>query len=133
MGGLNTIFGYLTYAFFVYLIKNPYVSVVLATLVAVLFNFRTYGSLVFKSKDTSRLYRFFAVYLSMMMLQIILLKILISIGVSDSYVAGGILTLPMALLSFLFMRKYVFGREQAGHPREPLTDFPAGPNYEEHS
>lgn len=112
VGGLNTAFGYLVYAFLVYLIKNAYIAVILATIVGILFNFKTYGSLVFKSKDNAKLKRFFAVYLCTMVVQISLLKALTSAGVSNSYVAGGILTLPMALMSFLLMRKFVFAQVQ---------------------
>jgi putative flippase GtrA len=109
VGGINTLFGYLIYAFFVFLVTNPYVAVVLATIVAVLFNFRTYGSIVFKSKDYSLLWKFFAVYLFLMFIQMGLLKTLMMVtGMTNSYIAGAMLTLPMALLSFLLMRKFVF-------------------------
>ncbi len=108
VGGLNTVFGYLVYSLFVYLIKNPYVSVVAATCVAILFNFKTYGGLVFKSKDNSKIFRFFAIYIFLMTLQSVSIKFLTYAGITNAYIAGAIVTLPIAVLSFLLIRKFVF-------------------------
>lgn len=108
VAGINTCFGYLMFAGCVYVLKNVYASVVVATIVAVLFNFNTYGRIVFKSKDHSRVYRFFAVYLFMMGIQMMFLKAFALAGVTNPYIAGGILTLPMAAISFFLMRKFVF-------------------------
>ena len=108
VGGINTIFGYLLFCGMVALLKDPYISVVAATVIAVIFNFKTYGKLVFKSKDNSKIFRFFAVYLSVMCLQMLLLKLLAQYGLKNPYIAGGLLMGPMALTSFLLMRKFVF-------------------------
>lgn len=108
VASINTCFGYLMFAGCVYLLKNVYVAVVVATIIAVLFNFNTYGRIVFKSKDHSRVYRFFGVYLFAMGIQMLCLKGLSLAGVTNPYIAGGILTLPMAGMSFLLMRKFVF-------------------------
>ena len=110
VAGINTCFGYLMFAGCVYVLKDKYISVIVATIIAILFNFQTYGRIVFKSKDHSRIYRFFAVYLFMMGIQILLLKILDIAGLKNPYIAGGILTLPMAGMSFVLMRKFVFQR-----------------------
>jgi putative flippase GtrA len=85
-----------------------YVSVVVATIIAVLFNFKTYGALVFKSKDNSKVFRFIGVYLCTMCIQMMLLKALSAAGITSPYIAGGIILLPVSLLSFFLMRKFVF-------------------------
>lgn len=108
VGGINTLFGYLIYAFFVFAVHNRYASVALATIVAMFFSFFTYGSIVFKAKNKELLGRFFIYYLTMMMIQMIFLKGLEYIGVSNSYLAGAILLPPMAGLSFLLIRRFVF-------------------------
>ena len=108
VAGINTCFGYLMFAVCVFFIKNVYASVVVATIIAVLFNFNTYGRIVFKSKDNSKIYHFFGVYLFIMGVNMLLLKALAMAGIANPYIAGGILTLPMAGLSFLLMRKFVF-------------------------
>ena len=57
VAGINTLFGFLIYALTVFILKqlfscsNVYLAVVIATIIAVLFNFKTYGTLVFKTKD----------------------------------------------------------------------------------
>ena len=114
VAGINTLFGYLIYALIVFFLKNAYVSVVVATIIAVLFNFKTYGALVFKSKDNSKIFRFFGVYLCTMSIQMALLKGLSIAGISNPYVAGGIILLPVSLLSFLLMRRFVFRAGVAG-------------------
>jgi putative flippase GtrA len=108
VAGINTCFGYLIYVGCVYLLKNVYASVVVATIIAVLFNFNTYKRIVFKSKDNSRIFRFFGVYLFTMGIQMSLLKLLALAGITNAYIAGAILTLPMSFMSFLLMRKFVF-------------------------
>ena len=108
VGGINTCFSYIVFASSVYLLKYVNLAVVVATIISILFNFNTYGRIVFKSKDNSKIYRFFGVYLFTMTLQILLLKALALTGVTNPYIAGGILTLPLAAVSFLLMRKFVF-------------------------
>jgi len=107
-GVLNTIFGYLIFCLFTYLIGNAYVSVTLSTIAAVLFNFRTYGKLVFKSHDNSKIVRFFAAYLFIIATQMVLLKGLAYFGITNPYLAVALLVLPMATLSFIILKKFVF-------------------------
>ena len=108
VGGINTLFGFSIFSACVYLTRNPSASVVIGTVLGVLFNFNTYGRLVFKSRDNSRIFRFFAIYLFTMTSQILLLNFFAHIGITSPYVGGAILTLPMALISFTLMRKFVF-------------------------
>ena len=108
VAGINTCFGYSMFALWVFLLKNMYLAVVVSTVINVLFNFNTYGRIVFKSKDHSRVFRFFGVYLISMSLNMLFLKILSEVGVTNPYIAGAILVLPLALLSFTLMKKYVF-------------------------
>jgi putative flippase GtrA len=108
VAGINTLFGYLLFAITVFLLKNVYLSVVLSTIIAVLFNFKTYGAIVFRSHDNSKIFRFFGVYLCTMSVQMILLRAFALAGITNPYIAGGIIILPVALLSFMLMRKFVF-------------------------
>ncbi len=108
VAGINTAFGYLIYALIVFFLKNAYLSVFIATIIAVLFNFKTYGTLVFKSKDNSKIVRFFGVYLCTMSVQMGLLKGLAVVGIPNPYIAGAMILLPVSLLSFFLMRTFVF-------------------------
>lgn len=108
VGGLNTAFGYLIFCLFTFLSGNAYVSVVLSTIAGVLFNFKTYGSLVFNSKDHSRVFRFSAAYAFIIAIQMLFLKWLGHLGIVNPYLAVAVMVLPMAALSFVLMRKFVF-------------------------
>jgi putative flippase GtrA len=83
-------------------------SVILANITGILFNFKTYGKFVFKTSGNSRLYRFIAAYLFLTLTQITLLKYFAYLGIDSPYYAAGILTLPMAALSYLLLSQFVF-------------------------
>jgi putative flippase GtrA len=86
---------------------NYVLAALLAQICGVLFNFKTYGALVFKNKNNRLILRFFGVYLVTYLLTIGFLKIFNIYGVNN-LVAGAILLLPMALISFLLNRRFVF-------------------------
>ncbi|MEJ0055061.1 MAG: GtrA family protein [Bacteroidota bacterium] len=107
-GGINTAFGYAIFSGLTFVTKNAIISIVFANIIGVLFNFKTYGTFVFKSRNNSLIFRFFGVYVFITLLQISLLKLLSLAGISNPYIGGGILLIPMAATSFILMRKFVF-------------------------
>ncbi|MBY0433311.1 MAG: GtrA family protein [Cyclobacteriaceae bacterium] len=107
-GGLNTAFGYALFALCNLIIGNAYLAIILSTIIGVIFNFKTYGKFVFNSNDHSRVFRFCGVYLLLIVLQMLSLKTLKLIGIDNSYLAGLIIVIPLAGLSFFLMRKFVF-------------------------
>lgn len=108
IGGLNTVFSYCIFAFYLFLTKTTNLSIILATITSILFNFKTYGKFVFGSSNYSRIFRFIGAYSFLITIQILLLRWLNQLGVGNPYVAVAILLLPMALLSFGLMKKFVF-------------------------
>ena len=109
VGGLNTVFGYLVFSAVLYFVKNLYASIVIANIIAVMFNFKTYGKLVFQSEDKSRVFRFILVYVLVIGTQMVSIKGLgYFFQINNTYLAAGIVTLPIALMSFVLMRKFVF-------------------------
>lgn len=110
VGGLNTAFGYGVYALLI-LLGVPYpLAVFLSTAAGVLFNFKTYGTLVFGSRDNRLLGRFIAVYALIYVLNLIPLAWAKRNGVS-LIVAGAVVALPMAAISFVLNRRFVFRTE----------------------
>lgn len=107
VGGLNTLFGYSVYALFIYAGLHYSIASLFSTVLGVLFNFKTTGVLVFKSRDNRLIYKFVGVYVVGYAVNVGLLKILHSIGV-DPYVSGAILLLPLAMLSYVLLKKFVF-------------------------
>jgi putative flippase GtrA len=107
VGGVNTVFGYGVFALLILLGLHYVIAALLATICGVLFNFKTTGTIVFRNKDNRLIFRFFGVYLITYLLNIGLLKIFDMYGVG-SLIAQAIIVLPLAFVSFLLMRKFVF-------------------------
>lgn len=113
VGALNTVFGYA--AFFVLLRGGltPPGALALATMVGVLFNFVTTGRVVFANADSSRLWRFAAIYGLVYLVNAVLLEGLIRAGL-DAAPAQALLLAPSAALSYLLSHALVFNTSRAG-------------------
>lgn len=110
VGIINTMFGYGLFAFLLYCNIHYALASVLATIISVLFNFKTTGTLVFKNHDNRLIFKFVSVYCFTTILSIIGLKIAKIFG-GNLYFAGLILTGIMAIITFTLQKKYVFRKE----------------------
>ena len=108
VGGINTLFGYGLFALFIFLGFHYAMSAFLATVVGVLFNFKTTGVLVFRNKDNRLLFRIFGVDSVVYVINVLMLKVLDNVGF-DMYIAGALLIIPLAVLSFVLNKLFVFG------------------------
>lgn len=111
VGILNTAVGYSLFAFFIFLKFSYPLAVLFGTILGALFNFRTIGKIVFKSNDNRLIYRFFAVYGITYLLNVAGLWLLKRVQ-PDMYLAGALLLLPMAVVSFVLHRNFVFTAHQ---------------------
>ncbi|MFA5793885.1 MAG: GtrA family protein [Candidatus Brocadiia bacterium] len=111
VGGVNTVFGYSIYALFIYIGLHYTIAALASTILGVLFNFKTTGIFVFKSNRNSLLFKFIGVYAVIYLLNIACLKIFNMLEV-NMYLAGAILILPLAVLSFILNKKYVFKEQK---------------------
>ena len=107
VGGINTLFGYGVFALFILLHVHYTIAALLGQICGVLFNFKTYGTLVFKNKNNRLILRFIGVYVITYLLSIGVLKIFNIYGVNN-LIAGAIMTLPISLIGFLLNRRFVF-------------------------
>jgi putative flippase GtrA len=107
VGGVNTAFGFAVYALFIVLGLPRELAVFLGLLCGILFNFKTYGTFVFRNRNNRLIFRFFAVYMSTYLLTIGLLKLFDLYGIG-SLVAMAIIVLPVNILTFLLQRRFVF-------------------------
>lgn len=107
VGGLNTLFGYGCFAFFLTIGLHYALASLLATLLGVMFNFKSFGMLAFQSHDNRRIVRFAFVYVIVYLLNVTGLKLLSALGMAP-YLAGAALLLPMAALTYLLHKRYVF-------------------------
>lgn len=107
VGALNTAVGYLIYAGLLFVGFNYAMAAGFGTVLAVLFNFKSTGRLVFGSRDNRLLVKFFGVYAVVYVVNVFGLWLITSSGVSP-YTAGLITLAPAAALSFVLNKTLVF-------------------------
>ena len=110
VGGLNTAFGYIIFALFIWLGAHYSLASFLSTVLGIIFNFFTTGRLVFKNKDNSLIFRFFTVYGINYLINITFIWLITLCGYHNMYVIGIVLVLPCAMISYVLMKLFVFGR-----------------------
>lgn len=107
VGALNTLFGYGCFALLIYLGLHYTVAMFLATVFGVMFNFKSTGALVFGSKNNNLVFRFVGVYIVTYGINVVAMSVFTSLGISP-YIGGAVLLLPMAMLSFILIKRFVF-------------------------
>jgi len=107
VGMLNTANAYFLFAAFLYLGLHYSLAVLFMYILVVLINFKTYGRLVFNSRDNRLIFRFVCVYVFMYLLNICCLKLFGFFSI-NLYVGGLFLTVPFAIISFILNSRYVF-------------------------
>ena len=106
-GAVNTLFGFVVYSVAILAAAAVWLALLVATFAGMAFNFVTTGGYVFKDLSLKRLPRFLGAYLIIYLANLGLITLL-STWVSDVILAQAIVTLPMALGSYLLMARYVF-------------------------
>ena len=110
VGILNTAFGYGLFALFIYIGLYYSLAVLFSTILGVLFNFKTIGKLVFGSSDNGLIFRFALVYVITYLLNIFFLWLFKKFGFENMYINGFVLLIPLAAVSFLLNKFFVFRR-----------------------
>ena len=110
VGGLNTLVGYAFFSFFIFLGFGDILAPLFANFFGILFNFKTYGHIVFKNTDNRLIFKFFAVYAILYVCNVVGLIAFAKAGLENRYISGFILLLPIAFLGFYLNKKYVFKR-----------------------
>ncbi|WP_081890143.1 GtrA family protein [Paenibacillus tyrfis] len=107
VGGLNTLFGYSLFALFIFAGVHYTFASLFSTILGILFNFKTTGTLVFNNKKNSLFVKFIIVYGVIYLVNVSLLKLL-SLYIANVYISGAIILLPLAILSYVLNKKFVF-------------------------
>ncbi|MEI6696221.1 MAG: GtrA family protein [Bacteroidota bacterium] len=107
VAGLNTIFGYGIFAFFLFIGLHYTIAGFIATVLGILFNFKMYGLLVFKNKSNKLIIRFLMVYFVTYCIAIFFIWALEHININHYY-ALVIIAFPNALLAYFLNKKLVF-------------------------
>jgi putative flippase GtrA len=110
VGLLNTGFGYAAYVAFVLADTPLWLAVTGSTALGFLFNFYSYGGLVFGSTAARLLPGFLLFYLALGSLNFVLLRLLGSAGLGP-LLAQALLLPVLAACGYLGLRRFVFGRQ----------------------
>jgi len=114
VGMINTIFGYLIYASFIYFNFHYTWAALFSTIIGVLFNFNTTGKIVFKNSHNRLLFKFIAVYAFIYLLNISIIKILTGFC-SNQYLNGAATLLVAVPLAFILNKTFVFRGKYEAH------------------
>lgn len=106
-GGINTGFGYASYAALVLTGMPLWLAVGAATVLAIVFNFYSYGGLVFGNTSAAVMPRFLGFYCALGLTNFGLLRLLGSWGLGP-LLAQALLLPVLAVLGYLGMRILVF-------------------------
>lgn len=109
VGMLNTLFGYGIYAGLVY-IDLPYlIALLIATMAGVIFNYFSFGRMVFKSRGGWFVFgKFIVAYAVVYAINAAFLSILAYGFNFGAYLAQGICLLPSVAISWLLMKYWVY-------------------------
>ena len=107
VGVLNTAFGYGVFVACLWLGMHYAIAGAISTVLGVLFNFKSTGSLVFRSKGNCKLPRFVVVYAIIYLVNVLALGGMLQLGIQE-WLGGLILLLPSAILSYVLNRQFVF-------------------------
>ena len=106
-GVVNTAFAYIAFATLTGLGCSDVLAVPAAMTAGVVFNFLSYGKMVFKSVDPRRLPRFISVYLCLCVCNVLGLRALAHLGLG-AYGAQAMLVFPIATLAYVLNDRWVF-------------------------
>lgn len=106
-GGVNTAFGYGLYALFLMLGMNYALSLLLATCLGILFNFKITGKFVFNNQNNSLLFKFIMAYIFSYGLNIVAIYLLEPL-LNNLYLSGFIALILSVILTFILNKYFVF-------------------------
>jgi putative flippase GtrA len=107
VGAVNTLFGYLVFAGLTRLGISDVLAVPAAMAIGAIFNFLSYGKMVFASLDPRRLPRFVAAYLCLYACNVLGLRALERLSL-EAYGAQALLVFPLAALAYFLNDRWVF-------------------------
>lgn len=110
VGVINTLFSYFLYVIFVSIGLAANIALLFQYILGVIWNFKTTGTIVFNNKNNKLIFKFIASYIFTFTINSILLKLLINYV--NEYLAQAVLILPIALLSFIILKFWVFKIKQ---------------------
>jgi putative flippase GtrA len=108
-GLVNTFFGYFIYVLLIYLGVSYSVALLVSTILGVLFNYLTFGSVVFRREKEWRIFfKFILSYFFVYIINVFLLKLLVD-GLSiDPYSSQLLCMIPSVSVSWVLLKYWVY-------------------------
>lgn len=119
VGAVNTVFSYLVYVVLILIGAHYNLATLISTILGIIFNFFTTGRIVFRNMENKRFVLFVMVYAFIYLVNILLLRWLIDGLVMDKLLAGALVTLPVALLSYILNANLTFKDKRSAPMTEP--------------
>lgn len=113
-GGINTLVGFTVYALAVVADLRVALALFLGMLAGTFFNFFTNGAYVFRQLRIALYPRFVACYLLVYGLNVLFMNVFL-LWMSNKLIIQAILTIPLAMLSYLIMSRLVFITDNGRH------------------
>jgi len=105
VGGI--VFSYVLYAFLLFIGLHYLLSAIITFIISVLFNFQTTGRLVFQNSSPKLFLKYVFSYVVILAISLFSLNLLVMVGISP-YLAGLLNVFPLAIISFVIQRFFVF-------------------------
>lgn len=106
-GAINTLFGFVVYSFAVLAGAQVWLALLLGLVCGTIFNFISTGGYVFRDLALGRIPKYLLCYLLVYFLNLKLIDWLL-LWVGNAILAQAVLTLPMAVLAYVLMARFVF-------------------------
>lgn len=109
VGLINTIFGYTFFAILIFFKINTFLSLFISTLAGIVFNYLTFGQLVFKLNKSKLVFiKFIFAYFISYMINVYLLKVFMGFFNNNAFVAQ-IISLPFVIMfNWISMNCWVY-------------------------
>lgn len=108
VGFINTLASYSFYAIFITIGLSANMALFFQYIFGILWNFKTTGSIVFKNHNNKLIVKFFCSYIVTFAINSFILDLFVNKMMLNDYLAQAILVLPIAMISFLILKFWVF-------------------------
>lgn len=107
VGAINTVFGYSFFALLIFAGLHYSIALFFATLIGVVFNFKTFGVFVFGNNESRLIWRFLAIYMILYITNVFLVFIFLFF-MSNVYTANALSIIFIATLGYFLNRRFVY-------------------------
>jgi putative flippase GtrA len=116
-GAINTLFGYVVYIVAYWICNDKTVALALDYILSIVFNFKSYSMLVFKSRNNWKIIRFIVAYAITFALNYLSLLFFCDLLKLNAYIGQIIALCYVPVILYFLLKYYVFTKEKKGHKR----------------